>query len=193
MAPVTGLRLSPPRPGKSRPAGFTLLELLIVMFIIGMMSGLAMLTVGFGNPDQSLENEARRLRRLMGLTAQEAILQGREIGILITRDAYRFLTPGKLGWAAMDADDMLRERELPQGWRLELVQDEQPADLAAAPPGGEGETEEGKPPPPQILFYATGEVTPFRLSLHSQDDSGFYVIEAQANGEIEMSHRGLAP
>lgn len=186
---AAGLSLCVERLPKHR-LGFTLLELLIVMFIIGMMGGLVMLKAGFGNPDQPLDNETRRLHRLMGLTAQEAILQGREIGILVQKEAYRFLTPGRDYWIGVDSSDLLRERELPQGWRLELVQDDQVAEPATIAIDEESGEEKEKQPIPQIIFYATGEVTPFRLSLHSESDSGFYVIEAQANGEIEMSHQG---
>ncbi|VAX09534.1 hypothetical protein MNBD_GAMMA26-322 [hydrothermal vent metagenome] len=172
---------------KHHAAGFTLLELVIAAFIVALIStGFIRLSIGFSNPAQSLENESKRLYRLMGLAAQEAILQGREIGVLVEQDAYRFLFQGKQYWETFSADDLLQRRQLPQGWALVLRQDDQVIVSAAVPLDDDGVEDKKNMPAPTIRFYANGEVAPFQLSIYAADNSEPYIVVAQANGEIEM-------
>ena len=173
--------------------GFTLLELLIVIFIISLISaGFIKLSVGFGNATQSLENETKRLNRLLSLTAQEAILQGSEIGLLIEADGYHFVSHGQeVEWVTFDGDDMLQRHQLPQGWRLELNQFDQVIPPAAVIKIDETEKKDGvkkevEQLEPAIVFYASGEIAPFQLHIFAVDNPDPSTIEAKENGEIEM-------
>lgn len=175
------------QPPKCYSGGFTLLELLIAAFIVALIStGFIRLNIGFGNPAQSLENEVNRLHRLLGLAAQEAILQGREVGVLVEQDAYRFLFRGKQYWEAFSTDALLKRRQLPQGWELVLMQDDQVITPALVPQDDDGVEDEKMMPSPTVLFYASGEVTPFTLSVHSNKNQEPYTIDVQANGEIKI-------
>ena len=55
--------------------GFTLLEIMVVMVLIGILSSLAVLSIG-GGPRDRLAEEGRRLAALVELHQQEAILTG---------------------------------------------------------------------------------------------------------------------
>ena len=183
---------------KPQQVGFTLLELLIVIFIISLISaGFIKLSVGFSSATQSLENETRRFHRLLGLTAQEAILLGGEIGILIEADAYRFVVPRKVIrsgvidylWETFDGDDMLQRHHLPQDWYLVLQQNGE----VVPPVAAHVEKEEKKEPeelslqpPPIIIFYASGEMTPFQLRIYAADIPDPSLIEIDEDGVIEM-------
>ncbi len=181
-------RSRPAAPPLRRPlAGFTLLELLIVIFIVSLISaGFVRLMVGFGGAALSLEEEARRLHRLLTLAAQQAILQGSEIGLLVEADGYHFVRPVKDYSVALREEELLRHRKLPEGWRLELEQDDRPVPPVTVAAEKEGAEQETRQPPPSILFYDSGEVTPFRLHLYTADASASATIEARENGEIEM-------
>ncbi|MCF6354431.1 MAG: type II secretion system minor pseudopilin GspH [Candidatus Polarisedimenticolaceae bacterium] len=168
-------------------AGFTLLELLIVIFIISLISaGFVRVLVGFGGTTLSLEDETRRLHRLLTLTAQQAILQGNDIGLLVEADGYHFVLPVKDYSLAFEDDDLLQYHQLPQGWRLELQQDGQvipPVEVAINKEATEKET---KQPAPSIIFYGSGEITPFQLRIYAIDHPEPTVVEAKENGEIEV-------
>jgi len=174
-------------PSRHQQAGFTLLELLIVIFIISLISaGFVKLMVGFGGAAQSLENETKRLHRLLSLTAQEAILEGSSIGILIEVDAYRFVSPGNKYWVTFEGDDLLQRHQLPQGWHFELKQDGQVIPPVAAAMKKDKTEQKVEQPAPSIIFYDSGEMTPFQLRIYAVDNPKPSMIKTKENGEIEM-------
>jgi len=100
-------------------AGFTLLELLAVIVIIGIIISFASLSIG-QNSSRIVQDEAERLHGLIQLAGEEAVLQGRELALEFDHDRYRFLELGKEDWQPVEEDDLLRERPLPEAVELEL-------------------------------------------------------------------------
>jgi general secretion pathway protein H len=78
------------------PRGFTLLEIMVVLVLIGIITSFALLSVG-GGPRDRLAEEAQRLAALVELHQQEAILSGELRGIRFARTGYAILTPGRKG------------------------------------------------------------------------------------------------
>jgi len=90
--------------------GFTLLELLIVMVIVGITLGM----VSFNAmPDtrQTLQKDAQRIALLLQLARDEAIIRNHPVAFEVEADRYRFLLHDGQGWQVLDQDDELRERE----------------------------------------------------------------------------------
>ena len=69
--------------------GFTLIELMVVMVIISVLIGLAVLSTGFASTSRELDSEAERLAGLIGVLTDEAVLDNREYGLRLERDAYQ--------------------------------------------------------------------------------------------------------
>ncbi|MEW6024240.1 MAG: GspH/FimT family pseudopilin [Pseudomonadota bacterium] len=90
-------------------AGFTLVEILVVMVIIGITLGMASLNA-IPSPRQDLDNEAKRLTLLLQIARDEAIVRNREVAFEATPERYRFMVRNETGWTAMNQDDLLRER-----------------------------------------------------------------------------------
>ncbi len=90
-------------------SGFTLVELLVVMVIIGITLGLATLNA-IPSPRQDLENEARRIALLLQLARDEAIVRNRLVAFEANGERYRFMVRGETGWEPVTRDDLLRER-----------------------------------------------------------------------------------
>jgi general secretion pathway protein H len=95
--------------------GFTLIEMLVVVLIMGLLVGLVSAVARPGERD-ALHLEAERLAQLLDLAGNEARLGGRPIAW--TSDGlggYRFWRqqPGA-GWMEI-RDDALRARKLPEG------------------------------------------------------------------------------
>ena len=90
--------------------GFTLLELLIVLVIVGITLGM----ISFkGLPDdrQILLSDAQRIALLLQLARDEAIVRNRPLAFEAEAGGYRFLIRDEGTWQVIEQDDLLRERK----------------------------------------------------------------------------------
>ena len=90
--------------------GFTLVEIMVVMVIIGITLGLVSLNA-IPSPRQDLQKEAQRIALLLQLARDEAIVRNRLIAFEANSDRYRFLVRNETRWDPVINDDLLRERE----------------------------------------------------------------------------------
>ncbi|OGA28823.1 MAG: type II secretion system protein GspH [Betaproteobacteria bacterium RIFCSPLOWO2_02_FULL_68_150] len=100
-----------------RAQGFTLIEMLVVLMIMGLLVGLVSVVV---QPDDRavLRLEAERLSLLLDSAATEAQLTGTAIAWTADESGYRFWRSGEregADWAEIRDSDLLRARTLPQG------------------------------------------------------------------------------
>jgi len=110
--------------------GFTLLEMLVVVLIMGILAGTISARMQPGDRDL-LRVEASRLAQLLELAAQEAHLSGSAIAWTSDGGGYRFWRQGDDdGWSEIRDDDVLRARSLPHGMLISQLRDE----AAAAQP-----------------------------------------------------------
>ena len=111
-----------------RAAGFTLLEILVVILIIGIMTAVMVLSMNFSGHDTQLRTESKRLLALMKYAQDQAELQTRNYGIVFSRHQYEFVVYGVRSgaWRQVFEDDVLRERTLPPGLQFQLVVDARP-------------------------------------------------------------------
>lgn len=180
--------------------GFTLVEILVVLFIIGITLSFATLSIGGDGGAERLQREANRLQALMDIAKEDAVLFGAEIGLDLTRDGYRFLRLDVDGWRVIKRTDTpLRPRKLPEDMTLRLLQreDEDQAVRPLAPMGrqddeGEGEDENSDDqqrndgPRPEVLFLSSGTTLPFELVLFAEDVAVRYLFKGERSGKIRM-------
>jgi len=112
----------------SRVAGFTLLEILVVVLIIGVVTAGMLLSMSFAGKDTELETESKRLLSLMDYAREQAELQTRDYGVFFGQHGYEFVVYDvRTGaWRQVLEDDALRERTLPSGLEFKLVVDARP-------------------------------------------------------------------
>lgn len=72
-------------------SGFTLIEVLVVITIIGILAGVVVLSVNINSDNRALESTANRLHALFYLAQEEAVILNEEYGIEVFNDGYRFL------------------------------------------------------------------------------------------------------
>jgi general secretion pathway protein H len=158
--------------------GFTLLELLMVLFIAGIILSYAVLSGGYPSPRDRLEREARRLAALMELALEESILQSRELGVLFSPRGYRFMALNGDQWEALAQDRLLRARELPEGMAFELRIDDLSVELE---PSKESEV-------PQVYLFSSGEITPFNATLRVAGADALITLSGQPDGKLELAN-----
>ncbi len=133
--------------GACRFAGFTLVELLVVVVIIGVVLASVRLGLGGAGAERQLDAEAQRLVQLLRLVGDEALLTGRDYGVVVTGQGYHFVRYGDGDWQSLQADRVLRARRIAPPLALRVRVDGVSAPIAA-----------GEDAPPQLLILANGDL-----------------------------------
>lgn len=183
--------------------GFTLLELLVVILIMGLIASFASLSVG-QTGGRVADEEGRRLAALIQLAEEEAILRGQERVVRLESNAYNFALLGPTGNPVpMDdgTESTFRARELPGGVILSALLNGEEAKLLPHKEAPEEEEQdpdalskseakidnEEKEPErlegPAIMLLSSGEMTPFVLDLQS-GDGAIYRVTGDFNGKV---------
>lgn len=155
------------------PAGFTLLEVLVVVLIIGIVLTFAVLAIGGDRRAEELERESRQFAELLRLGGEQAVLRGEEWAVQIEPEKYRFLVYDKDAWQVLEDDELFRPRELAGDTRLELVIE-----------GRAVELETREEPKPTLIIMSSGEVSPFVADFSADATETRYRVESDARGEI---------
>lgn len=199
---------------RQKMSGFTLLELLVVVFIIGILSTLFTLSVGLTGGDRELETETDRLIAVVQLASDEAIMQGRELGMRFYPDGYEFARfqedfveyydaeasdqfdqsedapqSDQSEWIVLSNENLLNQRSLPEGILLELEIDGRLVALERdAEDEKDDEDENSKRDyQPQIRLFSSGDVSPFVVQLRRRFENKAVQIEFDAEGMVEVT------
>ena len=178
---------------RSRGRGFTLIEMMVVVLIIGLMAAGVVLSVGITGRDTELEKESDRAFALIKYAREKAELQTREFGLYCGDHDYQFLTfdPRKQIWRPVDEDDALRGRKLPEGLKLRLIVEgreivlKAPDEKAKAKKSKEELEKELRAFQPHILLFSNGDLTSFQLTLERDNPVRSVTIASNDKGVVE--------
>jgi len=175
-----------PRAHKRQSAGFTLIELMVVVTIISILVGAVVLNIDFRNTGTIVRDTAQRTSLLMGLAADQAVYSRQQFGIRFHPNSYEFYIlaateeGGEPAWQVFD-DDRLRYKDtnVPVEFQVDIsglpiVLEELVDELAEA-------TEED-PIKPHVLFLSNGEMMPdFNIVLADTEGEHRYGV---STGEV---------
>lgn len=161
---------------KSRFAhGFTLIEILVVLFIISIVTSVALLTIS-RNDNRQLESITKELVQALTLAEEKAMLQPSVLGLTIEKNAYQFSSyqpaegKNKANWLLADANHLIPHNvELSvdvEGKKISADQDDETKSM------------------PQIVISTNGDITPFTIYIGKKGNSPHYEIRGDSNGNI---------
>jgi len=154
--------------------GFTLIEILVVVFIIAVILGFASLSLSGRALDDKVQEEARRLTEILRLARDDAGMTGLELGWLRNEEGYRFVALSDNGWAEYGEGTPLRPRLLEQPMTLKVRVDDLPI-----------ETDDNQLLP-QVMILSSGEMTPFELELGAPDLDFVFLISGNLLGVVKL-------
>lgn len=167
---------------RARHTGFTLIEILVVLVVVGLLASLAVMTMGGSSRDREMENEIRELYLLMQTASEQAVLNNTELGLILEEEGYRFVAwEGQSGEWKVPGEPMFRMRGLPDWVTVtEYIENDTPR-LAS----------DDDRLRPDVVFFSSGETTPFELEFTlGSDDSRMHTIASDGFSPMEWRYPG---
>ena len=169
---------------RARSGGFTLLEIMVVVVIIGIMVTFAVLSIGNRGLDERLSLEARRLQELITLASDQAVLQGVELGFVQTDTGYEFLELKDGKWAPA-AEGPLRTREMPEPLFISLT-----VEGRRVTPLKTGDAADPKAElKPQVLLLSSGEGSEFVLDVRAKQYAPHFLLQGDVLGRVKLERK----
>ena len=163
---------------KNQSIGYTLIEILIVIFIVSIVTTVALLAIG-RNENKRLESFANDLTQLISLAEEEAMLQPAVLGLIVNGQALQFVQlrtdeeKKKNSWV-LTQNKILAKQNIPDGIQIDLNIGNDRIALS------EDETQT-----PQIIISTNGEITPFAIYVSQKNKKPRYVVRGEVDGSVE--------
>jgi general secretion pathway protein H len=169
----------------NRARGFTLIELMIVVFVIGLVTAGAIIAFSGERRDDQLEKEADRLDALFEYVREQAELQTRDYGFRVNSRGYSFVVFDVLGneWRPAEEDDALRERPFPEGIAPEVIVEGRKIVLDSK----KKDIEDFKP---QVMIFANGDLSSFEIFLERDNNGERSRIYTDEYGNVHLLQPG---
>jgi len=156
---------------------------LVVVVIIGIIASMAAVSTRVLGGDHEMDQEAKRLVAILGQAREEAMLQGRDVGLRLDARGYDFLDYDGRNerWELVVEDPLMRERTFPDGLEAELWLESRNVKLPArtAPTVA-------MPAQPQVVVMASGDLIPFEMRLRRAGTEEVRAVVGNAVGQLEI-------
>lgn len=180
--------MTPARMAGQDQRGFTLIEILLVIVVIGVVMGTVVLSLNPGDMSRRLQVEREQLQGELQLARSIAESERADLGLRLAPESltyYRF-SPRDRQWRAITNEAALKPRQVPGidfVWRDDLA-----AAGNAAPAPRLSELQ------PDLLLLSSGEATPGTIILRARDDDRAPALELVLSdiGEVYPRESGTA-
>jgi general secretion pathway protein H len=183
--------------------GFTLIEILVVLLIVGVLTGIAVLSLSSLGQASRREQAARRLAGLIELASQQAIIQGETYGLCLEPHHYWFLRDERGQWVHFAHDSIYRRRSLPGALRISLRLTGTRLHLLARPSARKTTVRRKTHTParhlrvahrpPDILILPNGQLSAFEIDISVRSHRRSFRIRGTISGHLSLIAPHHAP
>ena len=175
---------------KHRQQGFTLIEVMLVIVLIGVMVSAVQFTFSGNKAEQLLEQNSARFAGVFDVAAEYGLLNNIELGLFVEKNTYQFLGYDGVSWSPIASNPMFEVFTLPEGIEITLQLDDLPIEepllfdsslLINEDQDDNFTEEEKKKTIPQVYMLSGGDITPFSLT--------FSLAEFAIDGDEDISFK----
>jgi general secretion pathway protein H len=150
--------------------GFTLIEILIVIVIIGITVGFALIAFGDFGGSKRILFAAEQLENTLKLAQQQAILETSTLGLRIDNTSYQVLKFKDDSWSTISDKGIFKIYYFPPKTTIILKT------LIKTSQGN-----------PSIVINSSGDMTPFTLSFGVNNEDIITVLKGTHDGNITLN------
>ncbi|WP_045095333.1 GspH family T2SS minor pseudopilin variant LspH [Legionella fallonii] len=151
--------------------GFTLIEILIVIVIIGITIGFALIAFGDFGESKRILFSAEQLASTLKLAQQQAILETSTLGLRIDNNSYQILKfQNSSTWAPLPNKGIFKITYFPKNTVITLKT-----------------SNKSSPGYPSIIINSSGDMTPFTLGFGTNKETIMTLLIGNHNGSLTFS------
>ena len=141
--------------------GFTLVEILVVLIIVSVMSGIVVTSLPSSFQNSDFDEESLRLKTVIELIREESLTRASEYGLNTDKDNYSFFVYNEIeqNWTQLNTKPYA-EHKLGYGILLKTTIEDNELILT-----DEEDEESSVSNAPRILLLSSGEMTPFEITI----------------------------
>lgn len=167
-------------PYNSYYRGFTLIEVMLVIVLIGVMISAVQFSFSSSKPEQVLQQNSARFAGIFDVAVEYGMLNNIELGLYLDENTYQFLGYDGVSWSPIADKPLFDVYTLPEGIEISLQLDDLPIEEALLFDSNllnseeeqdsfSEEDEEEKKLIPQVYILSGGDITPFSLTFALAD------------------------
>lgn len=151
--------------------GFTLIEILIVIVIVGITAGFALIAFGDFGASRKIMFSADQFANNIRLAQQQAILESSTLGVRVNNRGYQILKfNNQSQWSPISNKGIFKVNYFPPNTVITLKTNNKPLQGA-----------------PAIVINSSGDITPFTMSFGTNKDDTLTILTAVHDGTLSFS------